>query len=59
MTTEDLDELLLHAAAYGEAVLHVPPDGWELVRVGEERPRPVAPFPGARWNAVKMVWEAP
>lgn len=35
MNTVELDDLLLHAKAHGEYVLHVPPDGWELVRERE------------------------
>lgn len=31
MTAQELDELLVHAKEREEAVLFIPPDGWELV----------------------------
>jgi hypothetical protein len=56
MKADELDELLWHAAAHGEHVVHTPPDGWELVKA-QDGPPPL--FPGALWDPVTMTWRKP
>jgi hypothetical protein len=43
MTAEELESLLKHAKEHGEAVLHEPPDGFELVKWAKEED-------DERWN---------
>lgn len=44
MTAEDLDALLLHAHTHSEAVLYIPPDGFELVPTPPEGVQPMPHF---------------